>query len=607
MNTFKLNVKKATVIAVSAVLLTGFAGCEDPRWVAKKVSKSIKEKRLVDHLEAMEGAAVATEDGNSTTRAAGTDGYANSVDYIKRKLEKHGYEVTLQPFDFRSWVELDGTTLTVNDQTLVHVRDATDDIPADYAAMSYSGSSDGALNAEIAFVTPDFDFDSADYDDTDGCTASDFDGVDVAGKVAVIQRGGCTFDAKVVNAEAAGAVGAIVFNQGNSDGRKGVVNGTLGSDSEATIPAFGARYDLGKAWYDALQGGGDSIAAALSIGVKDEVVVTQNVLAETARGNPDKIVMLGAHLDSVPEGPGINDNGSGTAGVLEYAIRLKKKLNRLPVHQKNKVRFAWWAAEEAGLVGSEYYTNEVFGAYYQDAQTQIMEELGITDPGELTAEHRELIEARYLEINPVKMYLNFDMIGSPNYIYGVMDGDLSDTKDSPDNAYPGDFEPPEGTSHIEGMFNEFFTKKNESTVPQALSKRSDYSGFADWGIAFGGLFTGAEKLKSAEEVEQFGGEVDVAYDKCYHQACDDLNNVANEALTMNSRALAYVATFYAMSDDLYADTRNETPAPEQRTLRTLSVDDGHEHEHRIGEKIKSASREVADHGHFHGDFDQDRE
>ncbi|WP_407332883.1 M28 family metallopeptidase [Enterovibrio sp. 27052020O] len=603
MKTFNVSGKSLLVVAMSAALLTGFAGCEDPRWVANKVSKSIKEKNLVDHLEAMEAAAVPTPDGGSTTRAAGTEGYANSAEYIKATLEANGYDVTFQPFDFRSWSEQDGTTLSVNGQALVHVRDATDDIPADYAAMSYSGGSDGALSADIAFVTPDFDFESPDYDDTDGCEASDFDGVDVTGKVAVIQRGGCTFDAKVVNAENAGAVGVIVFNQGNNDGRKAVVNGTLGSDSEATIPAFGARYDLGKAWYDLAQS--DTVAAALNIGVEDEVVVTQNLLAETQKGNPDQIVMLGAHLDSVPEGPGINDNGSGSAGILEYAIRLQKKMKQLPVNQKNKVRFAWWAAEEAGLIGSEYYTNEVLGGYYNDAQAQIMEEVGVTDPAELTDAQRDLVEARYLEINPIKMYLNFDMIGSPNYVFGVMDGDLSDTKDSPDNAYPGDFEPPEGTSHIEGLFNEFFTDKDESTVPQALSKRSDYSGFADWGVAFGGLFTGAEQIKSAEEAEQFGGEVDVAYDKCYHQACDDLNNVSNKALRVNSKALAYVATFYAMSDDLYADGREEEP--EQRTLlRSFSVQES-SNQHRIGERIKSASREVADHGHFHGDFDQDRE
>jgi len=598
MKNISLNTKKVIVIAISAALLTGFVGCNDPRWVANKLAKAIKEKSLVDHLVVLEGLAVATGDSTSGNRAAGTQGYANSVDYIVQTLEQYGYEVTLQPFDFRRWVESDDTVINVNGQDLVHIRDATDQVPADYAAMTYSGSSSGALSADITFVTPDFNFDSPNYDSTDGCETTDFSRIDVVGKVAVIQRGGCTFDTKVVNAQAAGAVGVIVFNQGNSDGRKGVINGTLGGDSTATIPAFGARYDLGKSWHDA--GQTNPAKAMLTISVTDDVIVTQNILTETPAGDPDQIVMLGAHLDSVAAGPGINDNGSGSAGVLEYAIKLKKRLKLMHIEQKNKVRFAWWAAEEAGLLGSEHYTNELFGDLYNQAQQLIMAELSIGDPADLTNAHYELIEARYKELNPIKIYLNFDMIGSPNYIFGVMDGDLSDTKDSPDNAYPGDFQPPAGTSHIEGMFNEFFTDNGESTIAQALSKRSDYAGFADWDVAFGGLFTGAENLKSAAEATLFGGEVDVAYDKCYHQTCDDMNNVNFGAMTTNTKAMAYVATFYAMSEELFTDgEQNEQVTSKLRAFAPTST-------RRIGDKIKAASREHADHGHFNGDFDQDK-
>ncbi len=588
--------KSVVTAAVSSVLL---AGClwDDPRWVADQVSQAVKERRLVRILTDLEVRATPTEDGSSTTRAAGSEGYENSVEYIKRKMRKMGYKVWTQELDFRSWVELANTSLAVNGQTLVHIRDATDDVPADYATMSYSGGSGGPINAPIAFVTPDFDFDAPDYDSSDGCEASDFDGVDVSGKVAVIQRGACTFDAKVSNAEAAGAVAVIVFNQGNSDGRKGVVNGTLGSDTGVTIPAFGARFDLGKDWYDALQGGA-SYMADLAVAVRDENIVTHNVLAETRKGNDDQVVMLGAHLDSVPEGPGINDNGSGTAGLLEYATALKK----MKVKPKNKIRFAWWAAEEAGLVGSNFYTNALFSPIRDDAVQLILDELGLDDPSQLTEEQLEMVDARYNELNPVKLYLNFDMIGSPNYIYGVMDGDLSDTKDSPDNAYPGDFEPPYGTSDIESLFNEYFDNANEKTVPQALSNRSDYAGFAQWGVAFGGLFTGAERVKSDQEAADFGGEAGVAYDKCYHQACDDFGNVSHEALVTNTKSLSYVTTYYAMSEQLFP------PKPEAEVqpfgLRSLASPT---HTHHVGDVIKAASREHADHGHFHGDFDQDRE
>lgn len=592
----QVSITTTKTILASVISATLLSGCywDDPEKAAKHVSNKIDRKAVVEHLVELEGRASATSDGASVTRAAGTDGYQYSVDYIVETMRDHNYDVRTQEFDFRAWEELAGTSLNVAGVELVSVRNAAEGEQADFAAMSYSGS--GQVNAPAVFITPDFRFDAPDYDSTDGCEATDFDGLDVTGKVAVIQRGGCSFNAKVVNAQEAGAQGVIVFNQGNDEGRTDVVNGTLGSDSGATIPAFGARFDLGKQWYDASLAG--DVNVILNINVQDEMVVTQNIIAETKGGDANQIVMLGAHLDSVPEGPGINDNGSGTAGLLEYAVTLAD-LNA-PV--KNKVRFAWWAAEEAGLVGSEYYTTELFGPLYAQAEQEILAQFELEDPSQFTPEQMELVEARYNELNKVKLYLNFDMIGSPNYIFGVMDGDLSDTKDSPDNAYTGDFTPPYGTSHIESKFNDFFNKKKEATVPQALSKRSDYAGFADWGVAFGGLFTGAEKAKSAEEANLFGGDTGVAYDVCYHKACDDLNNVSQKALFVNTQSLAYVTTFYAFSQPIFPEQQAEPKA----MARSFSVNVEPVDKLRIGEKLKAADS-VSDHDHFHGDFDQDRE
>lgn len=592
----QVSITTTKTILASVISATLLSGCywDDPEKAAKHVSNKIDRKAVVEHLVELEGRASTTSDGASVTRAAGTDGYQYSVEYIVDTMREHNYDVRTQEFDFRAWEELAGTSLNVAGVELVSVRNAAEGEQADFAAMSYSGS--GAVNAPAVFITPDFRFDAPDYDSTDGCEASDFDGLDVTGKVAVIQRGGCSFNDKVVNAQGAGAQGVIVFNQGNDEGRTDVVNGTLGSDSGATIPAFGARFDLGKQWYEASQTG--DVNVILNINVQDEMVVTQNIIAETKGGDANQIVMLGAHLDSVPEGPGINDNGSGTAGLLEYAVTLAD-LNA-PV--KNKVRFAWWAAEEAGLVGSEYYTTELFGPLYTQAEQEILAQFELEDPSQFTPEQQELVEARYNELNKVKLYLNFDMIGSPNYIFGVMDGDLSDTKDSPDNAYTGDFKPPYGTSHIESKFNDFFNKKKEATVPQALSKRSDYAGFADWGVAFGGLFTGAEKAKSAEEADLFGGDTGVAYDVCYHKACDDLNNISQKALYVNTQSLAYVTTFYAFSQPIFPEQQAEPKA----MARSFSVNVEPVDKLRIGEKLKAADS-VSDHDHFHGDFDQDRE
>ncbi|MCL9781377.1 M20/M25/M40 family metallo-hydrolase [Vibrio sp. S4M6] len=593
MQAYLYNKKIVLTTLFSSTLLSG-CYWDDPRTAAEYVSSNISREDTVGHLQALEARASTTTDGTSITRAAGTTGYEQSTDYVVRVMKRYGYNVTTQKLDFRAWEELSGTSLTVNGVKLNGPHDSSENVQQDYAVMSYSGGSNGPLIGELAFVTPDFQFDSGSYDDTDGCEASDFVGKDVSGKIAVIQRGGCSFSDKVVNAENAGAKAVIIFNQGNNEGRTSVVNGTLGSDSAATIPAFGARYALGKQWYD--ESMSSTIPANLSVAVQDKMVVTENVIAETKKGDPNQIVMLGAHLDSVPAGPGINDNGSGTAGLLEFATTLADL--KAPV--KNKIRFAWWAAEESGLVGSTHYADALFAPLYDQAQAEIMKKYGIENPSDLTEAQVDEVEARYNELNKVKLYLNFDMIASPNYIFGVMDGDLSDTKDAPDNAYTGDFKPPYGTSDIESMFNEFFNLRSESTVPQALSKRSDYAGFADWGIAFGGLFTGAEKVKTAAEVDQFGGEIDVAYDKCYHQACDDLNNISQKALYLNTQALAYVTTYYAFSQPLF-------PAEESKasTFKAL-MSDAPKEKLRIGTKLKAAQSH-SDHGHFHGDFDQDRQ
>ncbi|MCZ4293328.1 M28 family metallopeptidase [Vibrio sinaloensis] len=594
----QVSITTTKTMLATVISTTLLSGCywDDPEKAAKYVSSKIDRDDVVEHLVELEGRASKTSDGSSVTRAAGTQGYAESLDYIVDTMKEHNYQVSIQEFDFRAWEELAGTQLSVNGARLIGVREAGEGVDADFAVMSYSGKSNGTLTAQAAFVTPDFRFDSPDYDDTDGCESSDFVGRDVADKIAIIQRGGCSFSTKVVNAQNAGAKGVIVFNQGNGEGRTSVVNGTLGNDSTATIPAFGARYELGKQWYDLSKT--TDVPVSLQLNVQDDVVLTQNIIAETKGGDENQVVMLGAHLDSVPEGPGINDNGSGTAGLLEYAVTLAN-LNA-PV--KNKVRFAWWAAEEAGLVGSEYYTNDLFAPLREQAEREIRAELGLDDVSPLTPEQVDLVDARYYELNKVKLYLNFDMIGSPNYIFGVMDGDLSDTKDSPDNAYTGDFKPPYGTSDIESTFNRFFSSKSHATVPQALSKRSDYAGFADWGVAFGGLFTGAENVKSAEEVEQFGGEIDVAYDKCYHQACDDLNNISQTALYVNTQSLAYVTTYYAFSQPVFPEQQPDV-VPALRTMDALLVP---QNKLRVGEKLKAADS-VSDHDHFHGDFDQDRQ
>jgi Zn-dependent M28 family amino/carboxypeptidase len=206
--------------------------------------------------------------------------------------------------------------------------------------------------------------------------------------------------------------------------------------------------------------------------------------------------MGGAHLDSVPAGPGINDNGSGSSALLEVAEQLAK------VRTANKLRFAWWSAEEASLVGSTYYVDQ------------------LTD--EEIADH--------------EMYLNFDMVGSPNYGLFVLDGDAS---------LPGSVPAPAGSGDIERVFKQYYAERDIPARDAAFTGRSDYQAFINNGIPSGGLSTGSDGIKTPEQVALWGGVAGEQYDQCYHQACDDIDNVNQTALRINADAIAYAMYLFA--------------------------------------------------------------
>ena len=303
----------------------------------------------------------------------------------------------------------------------------------------------------------------------------------------------------------------MIFNQGDTEDRKGLMVATLGETYEGGIPVLFATYDNGVAWAQT-----EGLQLSMHVDVIREQSETYNVLAETRRGNPDNVVMVGAHLDSVFEGPGINDNGSGSAALLEMATLMSK------AHPLNKVRFAWWCAEESGLVGSTYYV------------TQLPEE----------------------EKQQIKAYLNVDMIGSPNYANFIYDGDGSDF---------GLHGPP-GSGAIERLFRSYFQLRNAPSEGTEIDFRSDYAQFFDDGIAFGGLFTGAEDIKSVEQAQRYGGAAEQSFDPCYHQACDNLGNTSVEALELHGDALAFTTSWLSLSTKMIDD---EIAAAQQQSITTL--------------------------------------
>ena len=221
-----------------------------------------------------------------------------------------------------------------------------------------------------------------------------------------------------------------------------------------TIPVIGTSFQVGQ----------DLLAAGITVHIVTdtfgEIRSTANVIADLA-GKRQRVIQVGAHLDSVPEGPGINDNGSGSAAILEVAIQMA---HTTPV---NTVRFSWWGAEEANLVGSTFYVDDLAA----DAPQQL---------------------------NRIKAYLNFDMVGSPNFARFVYDGDQS--------TFPEDLVPiPAGSAEIEDVFERYYADRNLAFEDTAFDGRSDYQAFALAGIPSGGLFTGAEDVKTDAQAAAYGG------------------------------------------------------------------------------------------------------
>ncbi|WP_240796389.1 M28 family peptidase [Streptomyces sp. RFCAC02] len=398
-------------------------------------------------------------DASGGHRAAGSPGHEESARYAGRLLEAAGYDVTHQRFTFDHREPLtERLTQLTPDERAIPVR-----------TLTYTPATpDGGIQAPLADA---------------GTACAPSPAGTYTGRIALIERGDCTFAEKQANAAAGGALAALVRNN-----TAGELSGTLGDPAAGRIPTGGITREDGTALADALAAG-ETVTVRLELAELAEERETVNVIADSPGGDPRRTVMAGAHLDSVPDGPGINDNGSGSAALLETALRLAEAdpAGRAPHH----LRFALWSAEESGLAGSEHYVEHLPG--------------GASDA--------------------IALYLNFDMLASPNHGLFVLDGDPA----------------------IAGDLTELLRAEGADPEATALDGRSDHTPFIDAGIPAGGVFTGAEGIKTPAGADRWGGTADSAYDPCYHRPCDDLDNIGRPALTVTARVVAHAVGRYAWS------------------------------------------------------------
>jgi len=458
------------------------------REFATGLRQQVTAEAMMNHLAELQGIA----DDHGGTRAIGTPGYEASVDYVVNVLRGKGFDVQTPEFQTKVFKHGD-PVLTVGGTSFKS------------GVLQYSGGTpaDGVRGPLVV----------APAEETPGCAPSDYDGLAVKGAVVLVERGSCLFSEKEAIVARLGAAALIVAN--NDDEVN--TGGTLGENSDVKIPVVSVSKTDG-AKLRATPG-----PTTIKLDATTTVLSVRNVIAQTKTGSPRNVVVVGGHLDSVPEGPGINDNGSGVAAVLETAVQLGSEP---PV--RNAVRFGFWGAEEVGIVGSKKYV------------------------ASLNLE----------QLKDIALYLNFDMLGSPNPGYFTYDGDQSTGLDA-DQSPP---RIPEGSAGIERTLVDYLKAAGKTAEDTSFDGRSDYDGFTLAGVPAGGLFSGAEEEKSPEQAGLWGGTPNEPFDPNYHKDTDTLDRVDRTALDINGGGVAWAVGVYAT--DL--DGRNGIPAREDRTRHEIS-------------------------------------
>src|SRR3954451_10779512 len=405
---------------------------------SQKLRDAVSVEQIREHMAAFQAIA----DANGGNRLAGAPGHEASAQYVTQRLKAAGYDVGSQPFTYNFVGTRTPSVISV--------------VGGPSYANGFQFSTPGSLApADSGDVTaPLYAVDlriPSTGGSTSGCEPGDFAGFP-AGAIALIQRGTCDFIVKIQNAINAGARAVILMNEGNDATRQGLFNPATVGD----LPVLAATFAVGRELANGVVNGSTGRQVRVKVDVISQSLPTRNVIAQTS-GREDNVIVVGAHLDSVEDGPGVNDDGSGSGSILEIAEAMAKTKPR------NAVRFVWFSAEEAGLLGSAAYVSQLSDAQKAD----------------------------------IAAMLDFDMLASPNFARFVYDGDLS--------SFPGPAGGvPEASGQIEKSFNDYFAAQGLPTAPTAFDGRSDYRAFILNGIPAGGLFTGAEVRKTAEQAAIYG-------------------------------------------------------------------------------------------------------
>jgi len=452
---------------------------------------------IMQKFQAIADANPSPADGHPS-RNSGEPGYKASADYVAQVMRDAGYSVQLQQYKF-TYYAYTATPVFSEVSPTAH----TYSLGVEWGPGQTTGSANAPLQAAGGIILPPTEQTSS----TSGCTSADFSGF-VAGRIALIQRGGCNFGVKVLNAQAAGASGVVIFNEGNP-GRTELLVGSMvdGNDNPIipTIPVAFVDYATGLGFYNQIQSG---TAPVMSIDIQALVDPNRddwNVIADSKGGDVNHTVVVDAHLDAI-YGAGMLDNASGSATILDIAQQLKN------VNPLNHLRFIWFGGEEIDLLGSAYYIN--------------------------TLSNNDLSHTVY--------DLDADVTATPNYIIGVLDPAAPDffggavTNSFPNRVYkPSLIARDYAVQYFDsvGLNHEFLAPSGTDAI-----------NFNNVGIPASGLLTGQDCCKTQQEVNLFGGYLGnyegniPSFDGgCVDNPfrwCDNLSNNVPAVLTFMTKAFA---------------------------------------------------------------------
>ena len=500
----------ALCFIVAGLVAPAHAGAAPPPNCATQVNDTpskllpcIKKNDLTQYMQDFQAIANANPgpDGHPS-RNSGEPGYKASADYVAAKMTAAGYNVVEQPYTFEYYAYKGIPTFSEVSPTAQSYALGTD-----WGPGRSLGVVTGAIQPSGGIILPPTQTSSS----TAGCTSSDFGGF-VSGRIALIQRGGCNFGVKIQNAQAAGATGVIIFNEGNP-GRTALLVGSIvdaaGTPFVPNIPVAFTTFAVGQSLYNqyqqAVQLGQPLPTTSISIdAIFDPNRTDWNVIADSKGGDKNHVVVVDAHLDAI-YGAGMLDNASGSATILDIAQQMKN------VNPTNHLRFIWFGGEEIGLLGSSFYVDSLASN----------------------------------ELSHIGYDLDADVTATPNYTLGVLDPAAPNLFGGPQQQFPNrvydasTVARDQGVSYLtsQGKNHEFFSPVG-----------TDAFNFNLVGIPASGVLTGQDCCKTQQEVDLFGGflgnfEGNIpSFDGgCVDNPflwCDNLSNNDFDVMTLVSRAFA---------------------------------------------------------------------